>query len=80
MAKRADERQRKQFIIVSSGRTSKDRSIDFNLVVDAMMSDPELMRELDEKIARAVQSHAQSRRRQTTSKNGLPFFSRRRRS
>ena len=58
MAKRADERQHKQFIIVGSGRTSKGRSIDFNLVVDAMMSDPELMRELDEKIARAVQSHA----------------------
>ena len=59
MARRAGERRRKPFVtVLGSGRAGKDSGIDFNSVVDAMMSDPELMRELDEKVARAVQSHS----------------------
>jgi hypothetical protein len=60
MAKRADNwRRRKPFVTaLGSDRNGKDAGIDFNSVVDAMMSNPALLRELDEKIARAVQSHA----------------------
>ena len=58
MAKRVSGFRHKPFVTVGRSRSGKGGDIDFNSVVDAMMSDPELMRELDEKVARAVQSHS----------------------
>ena len=58
MAKRVSGFRPKPFVTVGRSRSGKGGDIDFNSVVDAMMSDPELMRELDEKVARAVQSHS----------------------
>ena len=50
MAKRASGFRRKPYVIVGSGRSGKDSDIDFNsVVVDALASDLELMKELDEK-------------------------------
>ena len=64
MAKRADKRRHKPFVtVLGRSRSGKGGDIDFNSVVDAMMSDPELMKELDEKVARAVQSHSPKRPR-----------------